>query len=362
MTKIAFTGGGTVGHVSVNLSLIPIAQERGYETFYVGSKNGIEREMIESQLPGIQYFPISSGKLRRYISVENIKDVFKVLKGILDARKVLKKQKPDLLFSKGGFVSVPVVIAARSLYIPVVIHESDITPGLANKISLKFAKKIYTTFEDTLKYLPKDKADFVGATVRDDLKEGSRANGFQLTGFNDDKKVLLVMGGSLGSKKINELIRQNLDTLLKEYQIIHLTGRGLMDETIQRKGYKQFEFVTDELTDLLAITDTVVSRAGANAIYEFLTLNIPMLLIPLGLDQSRGDQIDNAKNFQNKGYAKTLPEDQADTANFIESLHAIESNRNNIEKQMHEYHQLFTKEDLLDKLLKDTNQKETRES
>ncbi|MEL0538720.1 undecaprenyldiphospho-muramoylpentapeptide beta-N-acetylglucosaminyltransferase [Staphylococcus debuckii] len=362
MTKIAFTGGGTVGHVSVNLSLIPIAQERGFEAFYIGSKNGIEKEMIESQLPGINYFPISSGKLRRYLSVENIKDIFKVLKGVLDARKILKRQKPDLLFSKGGFVSVPVVIAARSLNIPVVIHESDITPGLANKISLKFAKKIYTTFEDTLKYLPKDKADFVGATVRDDLKQGNRNKGFQLTGFKDGKKVLLVMGGSLGSKKINELIRTNLDSLLEEYQIIHLTGKGLKDNSINREGYKQFEFVTDELTDLLAITDTVVSRAGANAIYEFLTLNIPMLLIPLGLDQSRGDQIDNAKNFQNKGYAQTLPEDQADPKRFKEALQTIESNRSEIIKQMASYHQLFTKEDLLDKILKDTNQKETRDS
>ncbi|RIN32234.1 UDP-N-acetylglucosamine--N-acetylmuramyl-(pentapeptide) pyrophosphoryl-undecaprenol N-acetylglucosamine transferase, partial [Staphylococcus succinus] len=150
MTKTAFTGGGTVGHVSVNLSLIPTALEEGHEAFYIGSKKGIEREMIESQLPNIHYHAISSGKLRRYISWENIKDIFKVLKGIFDARKALKKEQPDLLFSKGGFVSVPVVIAAKTLKIPTIIHESDLTPGLANKISLKFAKKIYTTFEDTL--------------------------------------------------------------------------------------------------------------------------------------------------------------------------------------------------------------------
>ena len=184
MSKIAFTGGGTVGHVSVNLSLIPTALEKGHQVFYIGSKNGIEREMIESQLSNIKYYPISSGKLRRYLSFENAKDVFKVLKGILDARRVLKKEKPDLLFSKGGFVSVPVVIAARSLNIPTIIHESDLTPGLANKISLKFSKKIYTTFEDTLKYLPKDKADFVGATIREDLKEGNQQKGYEITGFD----------------------------------------------------------------------------------------------------------------------------------------------------------------------------------
>ncbi|EOD3641064.1 undecaprenyldiphospho-muramoylpentapeptide beta-N-acetylglucosaminyltransferase, partial [Staphylococcus aureus] len=291
MTKIAFTGGGTVGHVSVNLSLIPTALSQGYEALYIGSKNGIEREMIESQLPEIKYYPISSGKLRRYISLENAKDVFKVLKGILDARKVLKKEKPDLLFSKGGFVSVPVVIAAKSLNIPTIIHESDLTPGLANKIALKFAKKIYTTFEETLNYLPKEKADFIGATIREDLKNGNAHNGYQLTGFNENKKVLLVMGGSLGSKKLNSIIRENLDALLQQYQVIHLTGKGLKDAQVKKSGYIQYEFVKEDLTDLLAITDTVISRAGSNAIYEFLTLRIPMLLVPLGLDQSRGDQI-----------------------------------------------------------------------
>ncbi|HDG5429061.1 TPA: undecaprenyldiphospho-muramoylpentapeptide beta-N-acetylglucosaminyltransferase, partial [Staphylococcus aureus] len=286
MTKIAFTGGGTVGHVSVNLSLIPTALSQGYEALYIGSKNGIEREMIESQLPEIKYYPISSGKLRRYISLENAKDVFKVLKGILDARKVLKKEKPDLLFSKGGFVSVPVVIAAKSLNIPTIIHESDLTPGLANKIALKFAKKIYTTFEETLNYLPKEKADFIGATIREDLKNGNAHNGYQLTGFNENKKVLLVMGGSLGSKKLNSIIRENLDALLQQYQVIHLTGKGLKDAQVKKSGYIQYEFVKEDLTDLLAITDTVISRAGSNAIYEFLTLRIPMLLVPLGLDQS----------------------------------------------------------------------------
>ena len=346
MSKIAFTGGGTVGHVSVNLSLIPTALEKGHQVFYIGSKNGIEREMIESQLSNIKYYPISSGKLRRYLSFENAKDVFKVLKGILDARRVLKKEKPDLLFSKGGFVSVPVVIAARSLNIPTIIHESDLTPGLANKISLKFSKKIYTTFEDTLKYLPKDKADFVGATIREDLKEGNQQKGYEITGFDSDKKVLLVMGGSLGSKKLNDIIRENLEALLHDYQIIHLTGHGLVDESYKQKGYIQYEFVKEELTHLLSITDTVVSRAGSNAIYEFLTLRIPMLLIPLGLDQSRGDQIDNAKYFESKGYGKMIPEDQLTQFKLLEQLKQIESHRTDITHQMESYKESYTKEDL----------------
>lgn len=353
MSKIAFTGGGTVGHVSVNLSLIPIALEKGHQVFYIGSKNGIEREMIESQISNIKYYPISSGKLRRYLSFENAKDVFKVLKGILDARRVLKKEKPDLLFSKGGFVSVPVVIAARSLNIPTIIHESDLTPGLANKISLKFSKKIYTTFEDTLKYLPKDKADFVGATIREDLKEGNQQKGYEITGFDSDKKVLLVMGGSLGSKKLNDIIRENLEALLHDYQIIHLTGHGLVDESYKQKGYIQYEFVKEELTHLLSITDTVVSRAGSNAIYEFLTLRIPMLLIPLGLDQSRGDQIDNAKYFESKGYGKMIPEDQLTQFKLLEQLKQIESHRNDIIHQMESYKESYTKEDLFNKILND---------
>lgn len=353
MTKIAFTGGGTVGHVSVNLSLIPTAVEQGHETFYIGSKNGIEREMIESQLPNVKYYPISSGKLRRYLSFENAKDIFKVLKGVLDARKVLKREKPDFLFSKGGFVSVPVVIAAKSLNIPTIIHESDLTPGLANKIALKFAKKIYTTFEETLNYLPKDKADFIGATVRDDLRHGDKNRGYQLTGFNSDKKVLLVMGGSLGSKKLNSIIRENLEALLHDYQIIHLTGKGLLDNSIEKTGYVQYEFVKDDLTDLLAITDTVISRAGSNAIYEFLTLNIPMLLIPLGLDQSRGDQIDNAKHFEDKGYGKTIQEDHLTSTLLLQELTHIESQRQQIIEHMSNYQQSYTKEDLFQKMIKD---------
>lgn len=353
MTKIAFTGGGTVGHVSVNLSLIPTALSQGYEVLYIGSKNGIEREMIESQLPEIKYYPISSGKLRRYISLENAKDIFKVLKGILDARKVLKKEKPDLLFSKGGFVSVPVVIAAKSLNIPTIIHESDLTPGLANKIALKFAKKIYTTFEETLNYLPKEKADFIGATIREDLKNGNAHNGYQLTGFNENKKVLLVMGGSLGSKKLNSIIRENLDALLQQYQVIHLTGKGLKDAQVKKSGYIQYEFVKEDLTDLLAITDTVISRAGSNAIYEFLTLRIPMLLVPLGLDQSRGDQIDNANHFADKGYAKAIDEEQLTAQILLQELNEMEQERTRIINNMKSYEQSYTKEALFDKMIKD---------
>ncbi|WP_353463790.1 undecaprenyldiphospho-muramoylpentapeptide beta-N-acetylglucosaminyltransferase [Mammaliicoccus sciuri] len=353
MKKIAFTGGGTIGHVAVNLALIPEAQKRDIKTIYIGSKNGIEKEMITDSAKDTKYIPISSGKLRRYLSFENLKDVFKVLKGILDARKVLKKEKPDLVFSKGGFVSVPVIIAAKSLKIPSIVHESDVTPGLANKISMKFANKMYTTFEETLKYVPKEKSDYIGAIIREDLRDGSKEEGYQSTGFNDQLPVLLVMGGSLGSKALNKAIRDNLDYLKKKYQIIHLTGKGHVDHSIKNDNYVQYEFVSNELMHFYAITDTVISRAGANAIYEFATLKLPMLLIPLGLDQSRGDQIDNAKIFEKNGYAKVLQEKDVDQANLISQLDKLENERETIIDKMSHFKESYTKETLFNKIESD---------
>ncbi|MCD8881956.1 undecaprenyldiphospho-muramoylpentapeptide beta-N-acetylglucosaminyltransferase [Mammaliicoccus sciuri] len=353
MKKIAFTGGGTIGHVAVNLALIPEAQKRDIETIYIGSKNGIEKEMITDSAKDTKYIPISSGKLRRYLSFENLKDVFKVLKGVLDARKVLKKEKPDLVFSKGGFVSVPVIIAAKSLKIPSIVHESDVTPGLANKISMKFANKMYTTFEETLKYVPKEKSDYIGAIIREDLRDGSKEEGYQLTGFNDQLPVLLIMGGSLGSKALNKAIRDNLDYLTKKYQIIHLTGKGHVDQNIKNANYVQYEFVSNELMHFYAITDTVISRAGANAIYEFATLKLPMLLIPLGLDQSRGDQIDNAKIFEKNGYAKVLQEKDVNQSNLISQLDKLENEREEIIDKMSHFKESYTKETLFNKIESD---------
>lgn len=353
MKKIAFTGGGTIGHVAVNLALIPEAQKRDIETIYIGSKNGIEKEMITDSAKDTKYIPISSGKLRRYLSFENLKDVFKVLKGVLDARKVLKKEKPDLVFSKGGFVSVPVIIAAKSLKIPSIVHESDVTPGLANKISMKFANKMYTTFEETLKYVPKEKSDYIGAIIREDLRDGSKEEGYQLTGFNDQLPVLLIMGGSLGSKALNKAIRDNLDYLTKKYQIIHLTGKGHVDQNIKNANYVQYEFVSNELMHFYAITDTVISRAGANAIYEFATMKLPMLLIPLGLDQSRGDQIDNAKIFEKNGYAKVLQEKDVNQSNLIRQLDKLENEREDIIDKMSHFKESYTKETLFNKIESD---------
>lgn len=305
--QILLTGGGSAGHVIVNLALIPIFQRDGWKVDYIGSKEGIEKELIGS-LEGVTYHPISTGKLRRYMSIENFKDPFKVMKGVLQAWRIIGKCKPSVIFSKGGFVSVPVVLAAKLRRIPTIIHESDLTPGLANKIAIPFAKKVLTTFPETEKFLPEKKVEYVGAVIRDELFQGDEQKGYSVTGLTKGKPIILVMGGSGGSQKINSILRSSLNELLTEFQVIHICGEGNVDHEIQFQGYVQFEYVHEELKDIFSITDFVLSRAGSNAIFEFLALRIPMLLIPLSLQASRGDQIDNAKSFANKGFAHVLQE------------------------------------------------------
>ncbi|WP_411841857.1 undecaprenyldiphospho-muramoylpentapeptide beta-N-acetylglucosaminyltransferase [Salinicoccus sp. HZC-1] len=347
--KVVLTGGGTVGHVMLNKLLIPGLYNRDIEPVYIGSKKGIEKEIISAT--SIKYFNISSGKLRRYISMENAKDFFKVLKGILDARKILKREQPEFVFSKGGFVSVPVVLAAKSLNIPVYIHESDITPGLANKIASKFATRIFVTFKKTLDYLPDKKSEYLGPVIRDELKRGYSSIGYEITHFNPEKPIMLIMGGSLGSKSINQFVRNNLDALLDEWQIIHLCGHGNNESSLEREGYKQFEFVKRELSHLIRISDLIVGRSGSNAIYEFLLNEKPMILIPLPLSQSRGDQMENAQFFKEKGYAEVIQENELSLTKFRESASRIENNRGEIIARMKAFEGGFKPEDLVDRLL-----------
>jgi len=321
--RILFTGGGTAGHVIVNLALIPHFQKEGWKINYIGSKQGIERNLIEA-LPDITYYPISTGKLRRYMSLENFKDPFKVLKGTIDAWNIIRKTKPNIIFSKGGFVSVPVVVAARFRRVPTIIHESDYTPGLANKLATPFAKKVLTTFPETISHLPDNKAIHVGAVIREDLFTGDKNRGFKLTNLTERKPIILIMGGSIGSKKINDMVRQNLAALLEKYQLIHICGQNNIDSTITDKGYVQFEYLNEELKDIFAITDYVISRAGANAIFEFLALDLPMLLIPLSLAASRGDQIDNANSFKESGFAHVLHEEDLNPERFLEAVIRLE--------------------------------------
>lgn len=348
--KVILTGGGTVGHVMLNKLLIPEFINQNAEPVYIGSKDGIEREMIRST--SIKYHPISSGKLRRYLSFENLKDVFKVTKGIIDARRVLKKEKPDLVFSKGGFVSVPVVLAAKSLNIPVYIHESDLSPGLANKISTKFATKCFVTFEKTMDYLPADKTEFLGPVIRDELSGGQSEAGYAITGFTADQPVLLFMGGSLGAMSINEFISENIDALTAEYQIIHLCGKGNADTLLNgHENYIQFEFVNEELAHLMEIAGIVIGRSGSNAIYELLLNRKPMILIPLPLSQSRGDQLENARHFSDQGYAEVIYEEDLTLDNFQEKMEKINKSRDDIIKKMEEYDGGFKPEALVDMLL-----------
>ncbi|SEQ39603.1 UDP-N-acetylglucosamine-N-acetylmuramylpentapeptide N-acetylglucosamine transferase [Virgibacillus subterraneus] len=317
--RILFTGGGSAGHVIVNLALIPIFQKEGWEIDYIGSKRGIERNLIE-QLKGVTYYPISTGKLRRYMSKENFKDPFKVMKGTMQAWRIIGKRNPSIIFSKGGFVSVPVIMAAKMRGVPAVIHESDFTPGLANKLAIPFANKVLATFPETMKYLPEKKAEYVGAIIRDELFQGNKDKGLELCGFSKAKPVLLIMGGSGGSEKINNTVQASLDELLPVFQIAHICGQGKTDTSINRDGYKQFEYVNEVLKDLFAATDFVLSRAGSNAIFEFLALRKPMLLIPLSKEASRGDQIINAKSFVEKRYARVMEEEELTEDSLVHEL------------------------------------------
>ena len=309
MKKIVLTGGGTAGHVTPNIALIPELKEQGWDITYIGTENGIEHELIGRE--GIPFRSVRSGKLRRYLSKENIKDMFRVVGGISDAKKVLKEIKPDVVFSKGGYVAVPVVVAAGKLGIPVVCHESDLTPGLANKLAMPYAKTVCTTFPETVKYVKDGKGVYTGSPIRKELFNSSVERGLEFCGFNAEKPVILSMGGSLGAVKINNALRAALPSLLKDFQIVHLCGKGNLDEKLlDTKGYKQFEYVNEELRDIFAAADVIISRAGSNSISEFLALKKPCLLIPLSANASRGDQILNAQSFEKQGFAKVLTEEE----------------------------------------------------
>ncbi len=331
--KIIFTGGGSAGHVTVNLALIPRFKQIGWDVAYIGSRDGIEKQLV-GNLDDVPYFAVATGKLRRYFDWNNFKDPFKVMKGIFQAYRIIKREKPAVIFSKGGFVSVPVVIGARLNKVPTIIHESDLTPGLANKLSIPFATKVCTTFPETAKHLKGDKVVHVGAVVRDELKQGNALRGFTYCGFTKTKPVILIMGGSLGSQRINETVRANLSTLLSEFQIVHICGKGQVDPSIEERHYKQFEYVSEELPNLMAMADFVISRAGSNAIFEFLALRKPMLLIPLSRAASRGDQILNAKSFADAGYAEVLQEEALTDESFVAAVRRVYENRAQITRQM----------------------------
>lgn len=326
MKRIILTGGGTAGHVTPNIALLPRLRELQYDIHYIGSYNGIEKELIAKQQ--IPYHGISSGKLRRYFSLKNFTDPFRVLKGFNEANHLIKTLKPDVIFSKGGFVSVPVVIAGKRNHVPVIIHESDMTPGLANRISIPSAYKVCCNFPETLKALPEDKAVLTGSPIRQELLTGDPEKARAFCGFTDNKPVILVIGGSLGATAVNQAVRAILPELLKEFQVIHLCGKGKLDTSLNNlEGYVQFEYIQDELRHLFALSDIVISRAGANAICELLALQKPNILIPLSASASRGDQILNARSFERQGFSKVLEEETLTNELLLKSIRELYENR-----------------------------------
>lgn len=326
MKKIVLTGGGTAGHVTPNIALLPALRQAGYEISYVGSYDGIEKKLIADF--GIPYTGISTGKFRRYLDAKNLTDPFRVLKGFSEAKKYLKEYRPDVVFSKGGFVSVPVVRAAAALKIPCIIHESDMTPGLANKLCFPVAERICCNFPETMEMLPKGKAVLTGSPIRSELAQGNKIAGLDMCGFTANKPVIMVIGGSLGAVNVNKAVREALPRLLEDFQVVHLCGKDKIDNLLlTTPGYKQFEYIKTELKDLFAMADLVISRAGANAICELLALKKPNILIPLPAASSRGDQLLNARSFESQGFSIVINEDDLTTELLVDKVHELFSNR-----------------------------------
>ncbi|HOQ07341.1 MAG TPA: undecaprenyldiphospho-muramoylpentapeptide beta-N-acetylglucosaminyltransferase [Clostridiales bacterium] len=322
---LVLTGGGTSGHVTPNIALLPYLKQEGYTIHYIGSRSGMEKELIMKE--GIPYYGISAGKLRRYFDFRNFTDVFRVASGFLQAYSLLGKLKPAAVFSKGGFVSCPVVWAAWMRRIPVIIHESDITPGLTNRLSMPFAKAVCYTFPETARYIPEGKGIRTGMPIRQSLLKGDRRTGREICGFSDTKPVIMVIGGSLGSENINNAVRSILDRLLKDFNVCHICGKGNVKEEFNNlKGYRQFEYVNEEQPHLYALADLVVSRAGATVLHELLALKKPNLLIPLSRAASRGDQILNAASFEKQGYSKVLPEEELNCGSLTDAIYDLWNN------------------------------------
>ncbi|MCI6156539.1 undecaprenyldiphospho-muramoylpentapeptide beta-N-acetylglucosaminyltransferase [Peptoniphilaceae bacterium SGI.137] len=326
--KIVLTGGGSAGHVAVNLALIPVLQADGWEISYIGSKKGIENDLI-ADFPDVSFYAISTGKLRRAMDFssirENIKDSGRFLKGIGQARRLLKDLRPDVIFSKGGFVSVPVVIAGWQLGIPVIAHESDVTPGLANRMSFPFIREIMLTFEKTANYVPAKKAHYLGPILRDSIRNGSREEGLIRYGLDGKKPILLILGGSLGAASLNRAVWNNLDALLERFDIVHGVGAGKGDSSLVRPGYIQLDYIKAGMADALAMSDLILSRAGSNAIFEFLYYHKPMILVPY-IVGSRGDQVINAEQFRKAGYAEVWNDQTMTETQLMELIDQVMRN------------------------------------
>lgn len=326
MKIIILTGGGTAGHITPNIALIPKLKKAGFRIHYIGLRGGMEEGLIAQQK--VPFHGITGGKLRRYSDAKNFTDVFKIGAGFFEALSVMRKVKPDIVFSKGGFVSAPVVWAAHFCRIPAVAHESDCTVGLANRLSIPFVRKICYTFPETEEQLPQGKGVFTGLPIRESLLHGDAARGRRLCGFDGKKPVVVATGGSQGAQFINDLLRGCLDSLLPQFDICHICGKGnLSDDLKSTPGYRQFEYVSGDLPDIFTMADIVVSRAGATSIFELLALKKPSLLIPYALKTSRGDQIINARSFQKQGFSEVLDQGAATPEKFLGLIDALYQSR-----------------------------------
>lgn len=327
MKRIVLTGGGSAGHVTPNLALIPQLIKEGWEIHYIGTRDGIEKDIIPSDK--VIYHEIQAGKLRRYFDIKNFSDPFRVLYGMMQAVSIIRKIKPRVIFSKGGFVSVPVAIGGWMNRVPVIIHESDFTPGLANKIAAPFASKICVNFPEGVNSLPRGKTVYTGTPIRPGLLNGNFQRGLDICGFEKDKPVVMVMGGSLGSRNLNKLVREILPRLLKDFQVVHICGKGNLDKSLMGiRGYKQFEYINEEQPHIYKIASLIVSRAGANSIFEILSLKLPNILVPLSTKSSRGDQILNARYFEKMGFSKVLLEEETDSTALYNAIIDLYKNRN----------------------------------
>ena len=305
MKRIVLTGGGTAGHVTPNLALIAALRKEGWEIHYIGTANGMERGLIEP-LEGVTYHAVKSGKLRRYFDLKNFTDPFRVLQGAFQAASLMRQIRPDIVFSKGVFVSVPVVYGAWLHHVPVLLHESDMTPGLANRLSTPLAVKVCCTFPEAAAHIGK-KGVVTGTPLRTDLFSGRYEDGLKRFGFTDSRPVLMVTGGSSGAQAINAALRKALPALTECFQVLHLCGKGNLSADFEgAANYRQVEYLNDEMKDAYACASVVISRAGSNTVCELLALKKPMLLIPYPKEASRGDQILNARSFESRKLAHVL--------------------------------------------------------
>lgn len=332
MASIVLTGGGTAGHCTPHLAILPYLKKDFDNIYYVGSENGIEKEIIKNT--DIPYFSVTCAKLNRNLNAKNLFIPFKVAKGIFQAGKILDRIKPDVVFSKGGYVSLPTVVAAKQRNVPVIAHESDYTMGLANKISAKFCKKILTSFPSTAKEIKN--GEFVGPPLRKSLFAPSKSDVVGNFGFSGERPILLVTGGSQGAKALNDVVCKALPELTAKYDVIHLCGKNNLMQNPPKKGYYQAEFL-NKIENAFACATVCVTRAGSNTLFELMSLKTPCVLVPLPKGASRGDQILNASYFQQKGLAYVISQENLTEDSLIFAIDSVFANRYNLKRNFEKY-------------------------